>query len=231
MEKFTSHTGQIAPLMRDHIDTDVIIPKQFLKAVSRFGFGDYLFDEWRYLDIGQYGQDCSKRPKNPDFVLNQAAYENATILLAGQNFGCGSSREHAPWAMLQYGFKAVIAIGFADIFFSNAYKNGLLPIALPQDVVLELNRRVENINNYQITIDLAAQTVHFPAVLNHEVLKSESALELEAQTHHFEITEFRKNCLLNGLDEVGLTLAKSAEIHAFEDKYFNQYPWLKKGII
>jgi 3-isopropylmalate/(R)-2-methylmalate dehydratase small subunit len=220
MQQFKQHTGIAVPLRRDHVDTDAIIPKQFLKAVSRFGFGQHLFDEWRYLDEGFYGQDCSIRPKNESFVLNQSRYEGASILVAGQNFGCGSSREHAPWAMIQYGFKAVIASSFADIFFGNSYKNGLLPIVLPQPVIDSLFDLIENNMSYQISIDLPNQLVSW----------LDKAKSSELQTHGFEITTFRKHCLINGLDEVGLTLQNDEKIKSFETQYFEQYPWLKQGI-
>lgn len=213
MQAFHTHRGVVAPLDRHHVDTDAIIPKQFLKAVSRYGFGDYLFDEWRYLDEGYYGQDCRTRSKNPDFILNQAEYADASILLARSNFGCGSSREHAPWALLQYGFKCVIAQSFADIFLSNAYKNGLLPVVLPEDVIHHLFA-LANAGGYSLSIDLAAQSITLP----------------DQTQVFFEIGEFRKNCLLNGLDEVGLTLQHKDKIQTFEQSYYAQFPWLQKGI-
>ena len=210
MDKFTVHKGLVAPLARENVDTDAIIPKQFLKSIARTGFGDNLFDEWRYLDVGQPGQDNTNRPINPDFVLNQARYQGASVLIARDNFGCGSSREHAPWALQQYGFRAVIAPSFADIFFNNCYKNGLLPIVLPEEVVDQLFQEVEANEDYQLTVDLPNQTVTTPS----------------GQSFGFEITEHRKHCLLNGLDEIGLTLAHAEEIKAFETKHRNAQPWL-----
>ena len=210
MDKFTVHKGLVAPLDRENVDTDAIIPKQFLKSIARTGFGDNLFDEWRYLDVGQPGQDNTNRPINPDFVLNQARYQGASVLIARDNFGCGSSREHAPWALQQYGFRAVIAPSFADIFFNNCYKNGLLPIVLPEEVVDQLFQEVEANEGYALTLDLSKQTVSTP----------------NGQSFGFEITEHRKHCLLNGLDEIGLTLAHAEEIKAFETKHRNAQPWL-----
>ncbi|MFK7734258.1 MAG: 3-isopropylmalate dehydratase small subunit [Pseudomonadales bacterium] len=211
MEKFIQHTGITAPLDRANVDTDLIIPKQFLKSIKRSGFGVNLFDSLRYLDEGYIGQDCSKRPLNTDFVLNQPRYQDASILLARQNFGCGSSREHAPWAMLDYGFRAVIAPSFADIFYNNSFKNGFLPIVLETADVDALFEFVENNEGAEVSIDLEAQTV------------SASAAGLSC---NFEIDEFRKNCLLNGLDEIGLSLQSADAIRRFEEKQRVDSPWL-----
>ncbi|CAK14504.1 3-isopropylmalate dehydratase small subunit [Pseudomonas entomophila] len=210
MKAFTQHIGLVAPLDRANVDTDQIIPKQFLKSIKRTGFGPNLFDEWRYLDVGQPYQDNSKRPLNQDFVLNHARYQGASVLLARENFGCGSSREHAPWALDEYGFRSVIAPSFADIFFNNSFKNGLLPIILDAAEVDELFKQVEATPGYQLTIDLEAQAVTRP---DGKVLK-------------FEIDAFRKHCLLNGLDDIGLTLQDSDAIKAFEGKHRASQPWL-----
>ncbi|MEK2655204.1 3-isopropylmalate dehydratase small subunit [Pseudomonas aeruginosa] len=210
MKPYTQTTGLVAPLDRANVDTDQIIPKQFLKSIKRTGFGPNLFDEWRYLDVGQPGQDNSKRPLNPDFVLNQPRYQGASVLLARENFGCGSSREHAPWALDEYGFRTVIAPSYADIFFNNSFKNGLLPIILPEAEVDELFRQVEANEGYQLSIDLAAQTVTCP----------------DGKVLGFEVDPFRKHCLLNGLDDIGLTLQDADAIRAFEDGYRQQQPWL-----
>ncbi|TFF36466.1 3-isopropylmalate dehydratase small subunit [Pseudomonas sp. RIT623] len=210
MKAFTQHTGLVAPLDRANVDTDQIIPKQFLKSIKRTGFGPNLFDEWRYLDVGQPYQDNSKRPLNQEFVLNHARYQGASVLLARENFGCGSSREHAPWALDEYGFRSVIAPSFADIFFNNSFKNGLLPIILDAAEVDELFKQVEANPGYQLTIDLEAQAVTRP---DGKVLK-------------FEIDAFRKHCLLNGLDDIGLTLQDSAAIKAFEGRHRASQPWL-----
>lgn len=210
MKAFTQHQGLVAPLDRANVDTDQIIPKQFLKSIKRTGFGENLFDEWRYLDEGQPGQDNSKRPLNTDFVLNQPRYQGASILLAQENFGCGSSREHAPWALDEYGFRAIIAPSFADIFYNNSFKNGLLPIVLSQETVDELMRLVEANEGYQLTIDLAEQKV----------------VRADGVSYPFEVDAFRKHCLLNGLDDIGLTLQDEAEIRAFETGYKVRYPWL-----
>ena len=204
MNSFTTLTALVAPLDRANVDTDAIIPKQFLKSIKRSGFGPNAFDEWRYLDHGEPGMDNSKRPLNPDFVLNQPRYQNAHILLTRKNFGCGSSREHAPWALEDYGFRVVIAPSFADIFFNNCYKNGLLPI------VDQLFQEVFALEGYQLSIDLPSQTVTTP----------------NGTTYHFEITDHRKHCLLNGLDEIGLTLQHADAIKAFEVKHRQQQPWL-----
>ncbi|OWY40585.1 3-isopropylmalate dehydratase small subunit [Xenophilus sp. AP218F] len=210
MKAFTTLQGLVCPLDRANVDTDAIIPKQFLKSIKRSGFGPNLFDEWRYLDHGEPGMDNGKRPLNPDFVLNQPRYQGAQILLARENFGCGSSREHAPWALDDQGFRAVIAPSFADIFFNNCYKNGLLPIVLAADIVDQLFRECAATPGYSLTVDLAAQTVAAPA----------------GQTFAFDITEHRKQCLLGGLDEIGLTLRHEAEIQAFEAKRRAAQPWL-----
>lgn len=210
MEKFEKHTGIVAPLNRANVDTDMIIPKQFLKSIKRTGFGPNLFDEWRYLDVGQPGQDCSQRPVNKEFVLNFPRYQGASVLLAQQNFGCGSSREHAPWAISEYGFRAVIAPSFADIFFNNSFKNGLLPIVLEQEMVDQLFAEVEAQEGYELTVDLEAQQVVTPT----------------GQAFGFEIDPFRKHCLLNGLDDIGLTLQEADVIRGFEEKRRENSPWL-----
>jgi 3-isopropylmalate/(R)-2-methylmalate dehydratase small subunit len=210
MKAFIRHQGLVAPLDRANVDTDQIIPKQFLKSIRRTGFGPNLFDEWRYLDVGEPGRDNSKRPLNPDFVLNQPRYQSASVLLARENFGCGSSREHAPWALEEYGFRVLIAPSYADIFYNNCFKNGLLPIVLSDDEVDELFRQVTVTEGYQLTIDLAGQTVTRP----------------DGRIYHFEVDEFRKHCLLEGLDEIGLTLAHSDQIRAFEARHRAAHPWL-----
>ena len=210
MEKFEKHTGIAAPLNRANVDTDMIIPKQFLKSIKRTGFGQNLFDEWRYLDVGQPGQDCSNRPINEEFVLNFPRYKGASVLLAQQNFGCGSSREHAPWAISEYGFRAVIAPSFADIFFNNSFKNGLLPIILEQESVDQLFAEIEAQEGYELTIDLEAQQVVTPT----------------CEAFSFDIDPFRKHCLLNGLDDIGLTLQDSDVIRDFEEKRRETAPWL-----
>jgi 3-isopropylmalate/(R)-2-methylmalate dehydratase small subunit len=210
MNKFTIHQGLVAPLDRENVDTDAIIPKQFLKSIKRTGFGQNLFDEWRYLDHGEPGQDCSNRPLNPDFVLNQSRYKGASILLARQNFGCGSSREHAPWALEQYGFRAVIAPSFADIFFNNCYKNGLLPIVLSAQQVDHLFNETAAFNGYQLTIDLEKQQVIAP----------------DGRTYDFDIAAFRKYCMVNGLDDIGLTLRYADKIKTYESERVLRMPWL-----
>jgi 3-isopropylmalate/(R)-2-methylmalate dehydratase small subunit len=214
MKKFTEIQGIVAPLDRANVDTDMIIPKQFLKSIKRTGFGQNLFDELRYLDEGQADQSCEGRPLNPDFVLNQSRYSGTSILLARQNFGCGSSREHAPWALDDYGFRCVIAPSFADIFFNNCFKNGLLPIVLTEDEVDKLFTTTFDNENYQIKIDLAAQTVSTP----------------EGEAFTFEVDEFRKHCLLNGLDDIGVTLESVEDIKAYEVKRRKQAPWLFDAI-
>ena len=210
MKAFTQITALVAPLDRANVDTDAIIPKHFLKSIKRSGFGPNAFDEWRYLDHGEPGMDNSTRPLNPDFSLNRPRYQGAQVLLTRKNFGCGSSREHAPWALDDYGFRAVIAPSFADIFFNNCYKNGLLPIVLDEAVVDQLFQETEAEEGYALDIDLAAQTVTTPG----------------GQSFAFDITEHRKHCLLNGLDEIGLTLQHADEIKAFEDKRKQAQPWL-----
>ena len=210
MKPFTKITAIVAPLDRSNVDTDAIIPKQLLKSIKRSGFGPNAFDEWRYLDHGEPGMDNSKRPLNPDFSLNRPRYQGAQILLTRKNFGCGSSREHAPWALDDYGFRAVIAPSFADIFFNNCYKNGLLPIVLTEEQVDQLFKEVEANEGYQLSIDLAEQTLTTPS----------------GETFKFDITEHRKHCLLNGLDEIGLTLQHADEIRDFEEKRRQSQPWL-----
>ncbi len=210
MQKFTLLKGLVAPMDRENVDTDAIIPKQFLKSIKKTGFGVNLFDEWRYLDHGEPGQDPASRKPNPDFVLNQPRYAGASVLLARKNFGCGSSREHAPWALDQYGFRAVIAPSFADIFFNNCFKNGLLPIVLPEDVVARLFDEVNGFVGYRLTVDLAAQVVVKP----------------DGSQIPFEVQAFRKYCLLNGFDDIGLTLRHADKIKAFEAERIAKMPWL-----
>jgi len=215
MEKFTLLDGLVAPMDRANVDTDAIIPKQFLKSIKRSGFGPNLFDEWRYLDHGEPGMDNSQRPLNPDFVLNQQRFQGASILLARKNFGCGSSREHAPWALEQYGFRAIIAPSFADIFFNNCYKNGLLPIVLTEVQVQQLFDQVKAFPGYRLIIDLEKQIV----------TTANASL-----TFPFDIDEIRKYCLLNGLDDIGLTLRQSDKIRAFEERHIAAQPWLANTI-
>ena len=210
MQKFTLLKGLVAPMDRENVDTDAIIPKQFLKSIKKTGFGPNLFDEWRYLDVGQPNQDNSKRPINKDFVLNFPRYQGASVLLARENFGCGSSREHAPWALDEYGFRTVIAPSFADIFFNNSFKNGLLPIVLKVEEVDALFEQAEATEGYQLTVDLEAQTVTRP----------------DGVQYSFEVDAFRKHCLLNGLDDIGLTLQDQEAIKAFEVGYQQNSPWL-----
>jgi 3-isopropylmalate/(R)-2-methylmalate dehydratase small subunit len=210
MEKFTTLNGLVAPLDRPNVDTDAIIPKQFLKSIKRTGFGPNLFDEWRYLDHGEPGMDNSNRPLNPDFVLNQARYQGAQVLLARDNFGCGSSREHAPWALEDYGFRAIIAPSFADIFYNNCFKNGILPIILDAKIVDQLFRETEANEGYTLTVDLPQQQVITPS----------------GESFAFEVDEFRKYCLLNGLDDIGLTLQHVDDIKAYEKKRKAEAPWL-----
>ncbi len=210
MKPYTRETGLVTPLDRANVDTDQIIPKQFLKSIKRTGFGVNLFDEWRYLDEGYLGQDNSKRPLNTDFVLNQPQYQGSTILLARENFGCGSSREHAPWALEEYGFRTVIAPSFADIFFNNCFKNGMLPVVLSAEAVEILFQEAAATPNYRLTIDLEQQQVIRP---NGEVFG-------------FEVDAFRKHCLLNGLDDIGLTLQDSDAIRRFESMAENARPWV-----
>lgn len=209
MQKFTQHSGIVAPLDRPNVDTDAIIPKQFLKSIKRSGFGPNAFDDWRYLDEGGPDMDNASRRLNPDFILNQPPFDKATILLARENFGCGSSREHAVWALDDFGFRAVIAPSFADIFFNNSFKNGLLPITLDATVVDDLFRRVSANNGLELSIDLEAQTVS----CEDEIIAS------------FEIDEFRKHCMLNGLDDIALTLQHADEIKAYEEKRRQSAPW------
>jgi 3-isopropylmalate/(R)-2-methylmalate dehydratase small subunit len=210
MKPFTLHQGLVAPLDRANVDTDAIIPKQFLKSIKRSGFGPNAFDEWRYLDHGEPGMDNSQRKLNPDFVLNQARYQGASVLLTRENFGCGSSREHAPWALEDYGFRTVIAPSYADIFFNNCFKNGMLPIVLSDAIVDSLFKAVEANNGYQLTIDLQKQTVNTP----------------DGQSYSFEVDAVRKHNLLNGFDDIGLTLQHVDAIQAFETKHKAAQPWL-----
>ena len=214
MKKFETHTGVVAPLDRKNVDTDLIIPKQFLKSIKRSGFGKNLFDEIRYLDEGQPDQDCTGRPLNPDFVLNKPEFAGSSILLARTNFGCGSSREHAPWALDDYGFRAVIAPSYADIFFNNCFKNGLLPIILTEEEVDELFNAVADEPGMSLTVDLVNQKVVSPA----------------GKEYGFEVDAFRKHCLLNGLDDIGLTLEHADEIRAYEAKRRQEAPWLFDAI-
>jgi 3-isopropylmalate/(R)-2-methylmalate dehydratase small subunit len=211
MEKFTVVNGLVAPMDRANVDTDQIIPRQFLKSIKRTGFGPHLFDAWRYLDEGWPGKPQSERRPNPDFVLNQPRYRAASILLARKNFGCGSSREHAPWALGEYGFRAVIAPSYADIFYDNCCKNGLLPVVLAESEVDRLLHEVAAFPGFRLVVDLEKQTV---------------ASADGARAAHFEIDPFRKYCLLNGLDEVGLTLRHTDEIRAFEERRRREQPWL-----
>ena len=210
MQKFTLLQGLVAPMDRENVDTDAIIPKQFLKSIKKTGFGVNLFDEWRYLDHGEPGQDPASRKPNPDFVLNQPRYAGASILLARKNFGCGSSREHAPWALDQFGFRAVIAPSFADIFFNNCFKNGLLPIVLPEATVAQLFDEVAAFPGYQLTIDLERQVIVRP----------------QGEEIPFDVIPFRKYCLLNGFDDIGLTLRHKDKIAAFEAHRLATKPWL-----
>jgi len=210
MEKFQTLTAIVAPMDRANVDTDAIIPKQFLKSIKRSGFGPNLFDEWRYLDHGEPGMDNSQRPLNPDFVLNQPRYAGAKILIARENFGCGSSREHAPWALEDYGFRVIIAPSFADIFFNNCFKNGILPIVLDAAAVDKFFKAVETTPGYRMTVDLQNQVILIP----------------EGETISFEVDTFRKHCLLNGLDDIGLTLQHVDDIKAYEQKRKQQAPWL-----
>ncbi|SFM08663.1 3-isopropylmalate dehydratase small subunit [Variovorax sp. OV329] len=215
MQKFTVHKGLVAPMDRENVDTDAIIPKQFLKSIKKTGFGPNLFDEWRYLDRGEPGQDPASRKPNPDFVLNLPRYQGASVLIARKNFGCGSSREHAPWALDQFGFRAVIAPSFADIFFNNCFKNGLLPIVLPEAQVAQLFDEVAAFPGYSLTVDLERQVVEKP----------------DGSTLPFEVQAFRKYCLLNGLDDIGLTLRHKDKIAAFEAQRLAAKPWLTHQMI
>jgi len=204
------HLGLVAPLDRANVDTDAIIPKQFLKSIRRTGFGRYLFDEWRYLDPGEPDMDVTNRPLNPDFVLNRARYKGASILLTQDNFGCGSSREHAPWALLDYGFRCLIAKSFADIFETNCFKNGILPVTLPRKVVDDLMAAVQARAGYRLTVDLPNQTIATP----------------EGEKIPFEVDPFRKECLVQGLDDIGLTLRHQDDIRAYEARRRKEAPWL-----
>ena len=210
MDKFTIHQGLVVPIDRENVDTDAIIPKQFLKSIKKTGFGPNLFDEWRYLDKGEPGMDPASRQPNPDFVLNQPRYAGASVLLARKNFGCGSSREHAPWALDQYGFRAVIAPSFADIFFNNCFKNGLLPIVLPEATVAKLFDEVAAFPGYELTVDLERQVIVKP----------------DGAEIAFDVQPFRKYCLLNGFDDIGLTLRQQDKIKAFEAERLATKPWL-----
>ena len=210
MEKFQIFTGIVAPLDRANIDTDAIIPKQFLKSIHRTGFGPYLFDEWRYMDHGEPGQDCSTRPLNKSFVLNQNRYKNASILLTGKNFGCGSSREHAPWALADYGFRAIIAESFADIFYNNCFKNGILPISLTKEIIQSLFEKTDSNTGFDLTVNLVNQLL----------------TDSNGNVTHFEIESFRKDALLNGMDEIGLTLSYKEKINEFEINHQKLQPWL-----
>lgn len=210
MKPFVTHTGILAPLDRANVDTDAIIPKQFLKSIKKTGFGPHLFDEWRYLDHGEPGMDLTQRVKNPDFVLNQDRYEKATILIARENFGCGSSREHAPWAIEDFGFRVILATSFADIFFSNCFKNGLLPIVLSGETIDRLFDSTYANKDYALTIDLENQSITLPS--NEKI--------------SFQVDTFRKHCLMNGLDDIGLTMQYSESIKAFEKTYYQKNSWL-----
>jgi len=210
MDKFTIHKGLVGPIDRENVDTDAIIPKQFLKSIRKTGFGPNLFDEWRYLDPGEPGQDPASRKPNPDFILNQARYQGASVLLARKNFGCGSSREHAPWALQQYGFRALIAPSFADIFFNNCFKNGVLPIVLPEAQVATLFDEVAAFPGYALTVDLERQVIVKP----------------QGEELPFDVQPFRKYCLINGFDDIGLTLRQSDKIKAFEAERLATKPWL-----
>ncbi len=210
MQAFTKLNGLVAPMDRANVDTDAIIPKQFLKSIKRTGYGPFLFDEWRYEDHGEPGMDCTNRPRRTDFVLNQPRYQGAQILLARENFGCGSSREHAPWAILDYGFSCIIAPSFADIFFNNCFKNGILPIVLEGAVMDRLFKACVEQEGYRLEIDLERQTVTTP----------------DGESFHFEVDAFRKHCLLNGLDDIDLTLMQTDSIRSYEDTRRNNAPWL-----
>ncbi len=210
MQKFETYTGLVVPLDRANVDTDAIIPKQYLKSIKRTGFGPNLFDDWRYLDPGEPGMDHSQRRINPEFVLNQPRYAGASVLLARDNFGCGSSREHAPWALMDYGIRAIIAPSYADIFYNNSFKNGLLPIVLDRDAVDRLFKETATTPGYRLTVDLAGQTVTTPS----------------GAAYRFEIDAFRRHCLINGLDDIGLTLQHVDEIRAYEVRRRQEAPWL-----
>ena len=215
MQAFTLHKGLVAPMDRENVDTDAIIPKQFLKSIQRTGFGPNLFDQWRYLDPGEPGQDPASRRPNPDFVLNQPRYAGASVLLARANFGCGSSREHAPWALDQYGFRAILAPSFADIFFTNCFKSGLLPIVLPEDAVAQLFDEVAAFVGYKLTIDLPRQVVAKP----------------DGAEIPFDVQAFRKYCLVNGFDDIGLTLRHADKIRGYEAERLAKMPWLANRLV
>ena len=210
MEAFTRHKGLVAPLDRANVDTDMIIPKQFLKSIKRTGFGPNLFDELRYLDQGEPGQDCLNRPINPDFPLNKARYKGASILLTRKNFGCGSSREHAPWALEDYGFNVIVAPSYADIFYNNCFKNGILPVILEEYEIEDLFIEVEKIPSFQLDVDLVSQTI----------------ITDSAKKYNFELDEFRKDCLIDGLDEIGLTLQHADLVKKYEEHRENRHPWV-----
>jgi 3-isopropylmalate/(R)-2-methylmalate dehydratase small subunit len=214
MQPFRIHKGRVAPIDRENVDTDAIIPKQFLKSIKKSGFGPNLFDAWRYLDAGSPGQDPASRKANPDFVLNQSRYQGASILLARRNFGCGSSREHAPWALDQYGFRALIAPSFADIFYNNCFKNGLLPIQLPELQVGQLFDEVAAFVGYELNIDLECQVVVKP----------------DGTSLSFDVQPFRKFCLLGGYDDIGLTLRHADKIRSFEAERLLKRPWLTRRV-
>ena len=224
MKPFIEHKGIVIPLDRANVDTDAIIPKQFLKSIKKSGFGPNLFDEWRYLDHGEPGIDNSKRKINPDFVLNFPRYKNGSILVARENFGCGSSREHAPWALLDFGIKVVIAPSFADIFYGNCFKNGILPITLNKSIVDKIFIRTEKEYGYKIIINLKKQIIYDEFISHEKVSISEKPLE-----ESFEIDDFKKSCLIDGLDDIGLTLKNKTDIKNFEKKYHEKFPWLKGG--
>jgi 3-isopropylmalate/(R)-2-methylmalate dehydratase small subunit len=215
MQKFNVHKGLVAPMDRENVDTDAIIPKQFLKSIKKTGFGPNLFDEWRYLDHGEPGMDPASRQPNPDFVLNQPRYAGASVLLARKNFGCGSSREHAPWALDQFGFRAIIAPSFADIFFNNSFKNGLLPIVLPEATVAQLFDECFAFPGYSLTVDLERQVIVRP----------------QGEEIPFDVQPFRKYCLLNGLDDIGLTLRHADKIRAYEAERLATKPWLGNTLL
>jgi 3-isopropylmalate/(R)-2-methylmalate dehydratase small subunit len=214
MDKFTVHKGVVVPMDRENVDTDAIIPKQFLKSIRKTGFGPNLFDEWRYLDPGEPGQDPASRKPNPDFVLNQPRYQGASVMIARKNFGCGSSREHAPWAIVQWGIRVLIAPSFADIFFNNCFKNGLLPITLPEAIVARLFDEVAAFPGYSLTVDLERQVIVRP----------------QGEEIPFDVQAFRKYCLLNGYDDIGLTLRHADKIRSFEAKRLATKPWLARTL-
>jgi len=215
MEKFNTHQGLVVPLDRTNVDTDAIIPKQFLKSIKRTGYGPYLFDEWRYQDVGEPDMDCTHRPLKKDFILNLSRYHHASILLTRDNFGCGSSREHAPWALLDYGFRVIIAPSFADIFYNNCFKNGILPICLPVDAMDHLFEAESMTEGFALTIDLAAQSIILP----------------DGQSFSFTIDDFRKHCLIHGLDDIGLTLQQADVIRAYEQRQKLIAPWLFSDLL